>query len=402
MSRILMACLPAHGVANPSFPFTKALTDAGHQVDYLLTEAFRGKVERCGAHLIPYGHYLDGEAITEPRHVLRHGRRLFGDMNAGVLRLGNGYDAVLACGLNPDIPRLERGLDVPVIFVSPVFLQNERTMNHLVSIATGLPAPMRRVLGTTRLRRALTRVIGPLVLNTRRHDLLDLLGPQSSALNLSPASRYYQPFADDFGANCLFVGPTPTITMPDDSFPLDRLATHDGPVVYATLGTVFNRWTRYFRTIARAFQGSDALVVITTGSEKRLAEVGDVPDNVILRSFVPQTEILREADLCFTHGGFGSATDAVSMGVPPILTPMGADQFFNAYRIQELGAGRVLPKGDVTAESVRRLADEALAAGPSEGLRTLQESFRAAGGPARAVRAIEDVLAGRPVGETRG
>ena len=44
MLRILVANMPAYGVANPSLPLVRELVAAGHLVDYLLAEAFRGAV----------------------------------------------------------------------------------------------------------------------------------------------------------------------------------------------------------------------------------------------------------------------------------------------------------------------------------------------------------------------
>ena len=120
---------------------------------------------------------------------------------------------------------------------------------------------------------------------------------------------------------------------------------------------------------------------------------GPVADNVILRPFVPQADVLAEADLCFTHGGFGTATDAVASGARPVLTPRGADQFFNAYRLQELRAGRVLPTKEFTVGNVRRIADEVLADPALDaGLARLRASFAESGGPQAGVRAIEGLL----------
>lgn len=108
---------------------------------------------------------------------------------------------------------------------------------------------------------------------------------------------------------------------------------------------------------------------------------------MILRSFVPQ------AAACFTHGGFGSATDAVTLGAGTALTPVGADQFFNAYRLQDLRAGRVLPKGDFTVDAVRRITAQVQVDTVLEaGMTRLRDSFREAGGPAVAARAIEALL----------
>lgn len=392
MARILMANVPAYGLANPSLPLVRALVDAGHDVDYLLPESFRRPVESLGATLIPYAFYLDGP-ITRPRQLARFGRRLFRDMAAGMRRLGPRYDAVIGAGIQPELPSVERELDCPVLYCSPVFLQNDRTLRHFAAISTGLPGPIRRGMRTPALRRALGAAIGAVVVGRPLGDVVDLLGPRSTVLNLCPASRYHQPFDSDFGDNCLFMGPTPTLSVPDDTFPLDRLRQHPGPVIYATLGTVFNSWTDYFRILADAFGDSDALLVLTTGNPASLDKVGPVPGNVILRSFVPQADVLAEADLCFTHGGFGSATDAVALGARAILTPLGADQYFNAYRLQELRAGRVLPKSDVTVDNVRRVADEVLAdAELAAGMARLRSSFAEAGGPQAAVRAIEAAL----------
>lgn len=391
MARILMAGAPAYGLAMPSLPFVRALVDAGHEVDYVMGEAFRDRVEAAGATLVPFG---PREAITRPAQLALQGRRLFRALNASIRRLARHYDAVVAGGLNPEIPDLQRELDRPVINLSPVFFQNDRVIAHLARISTTLPGPARRLMASPTARRRLTAVLGPLVFGSRPPDILNLLRPMSSTLNISPATRHYQPFAEDFDdLPCYFAGPTTTASAPDPTFPLDRLRAHDGPVVYATLGTVFNRDLDYFRAIITAFADSDALVVVTTGRAESLPQLGELPGNVIARPFVPQTDVLREADLCFTHGGFGSTTDTVLAGVPAVFTPMGADQFFNAHRMEELGAGRVLGRADVTPSGVRRVADALLSGARPAGLATLKESFDQAPGPAGAVREIERVLA---------
>lgn len=387
MARILMAGLPAYGLANPTLPFAKAFVDAGHTVDFLMGSAFRERVERTGSRLIPFG---GPDAITRPRQLLAQGRRWFDAMDASIRKLAPGYDVVVATGINARVPELERDLACPVIFLSVVFFQNDRVMRHMADIAYTLPTPMRRVMSTRTLRRLLVRPARRLLFGGSADDLVDLLRPRSSTLNITPASRLYQPFAEDFDTPTnVFAGPTPTQATTDDTFPLDRLREHDGPVLYATLGTVFNTNLGYFRAIAEAFDGSDSLVVITTGREASVADLGPMPSNVILRGFVPQTEVLRHASICFTHGGFGSATDTVLSGVPAVVTPMGADQFFNAHRLEELGAGRVLPASQVTPNTIRRIADEVLSTGPTPALADLRRSFDEAPGPAGAVRAVE-------------
>ncbi len=391
MARILMAGVPAYGLVVPSLPFTRALVDAGHAVDYLMGEAFRGRVEAAGAEFVPFG---PAWSLSSPAQLVPpNGRRLFRALSASIRNLAAGYDAVVVAGFSPDLPTLEQTLDCPVILLSPMFFQNERVIAHLSGICTSLPAPARYALRTPALRRRAARVIGPVVLGTRMDDMLDLMRPRSTTLNITPATRYYQPFSGDFDDEpCFFAGPTSTASMPDESFPLDRLREHPGPVVYATLGTVFNRDLGYFRAVIDAFRDSDALVVVTTGRKESLDGLGELPANVIASSFVPQSDVLAEADLCFTHGGFGSTTDTILAGVPAVLTPMGADQFFNAHRVLELDAARVMPKREVTPETIRRHADAVLSDGAPAGLPSLRASFESAPGPAGAVRELERAL----------
>jgi MGT family glycosyltransferase len=392
MARILMTGIPTYGLANPTFGLTKALIEAGHNVDYLMPEAFRAGVERCGASLVAYASYLGGKPVTQPIQGLA-ARVLFDELTREVLRRGNDYDLVIATGLQPQFARIERGLKPPVVRFSPIFWQDDRTLVELMAHADALPHLLRYGLGTPWLRQAASQVLGRALLGNGGRDVVDLLSPQSSVLNLTVASRYYQPRADDFDDTCVYLGPTPTIATPDQTFPIERLREHPSPVIYVTLGTVYNSWTGYFRKVAEAFANTDALVVIAAGRAEMVAKIGPVADNVLVYPFVPQAEVLAEADLCFTHGGFGSITDAVLLGVPLVVTPLGGDQFFNAYRLLALDAAKVLPPQKVTVERIRAAAAEILQQSqrPS-GLEALAESFRTAGGPQLGVRRIEALL----------
>ncbi|MDO5534994.1 MAG: glycosyltransferase [Propionibacteriaceae bacterium] len=395
MAKVLFGSVPAYGIINPSFPLAKALVDQGHEVDYFAHESFRAPIERVGGQVIPWGFYLGGP-LSRPEQIVRHGRRMFTDLDAGLHALGPRYDVVVAAGMQPTLPAIQAALDVPVAFCSPVFFQSAQVMDHLAAKITSLPAAARAVLRSVGARRAMGGVFGLAMLGRPLGDVVDVVAPHSHALNITPASRLYQPCADAFDdARHVFMGPTPTLPSSAevvDSFPLERLRDHDGPIVYGTLGTVFNTWLPFFRTLADAFAGTDTLLVLTTGNEDAVAKVGPVADNVILRSFVPQAEVLAHADVCFTHGGFGSVTDAVSLGVRPILTPMGADQFFNAHRLEELDAGRVLPRSRFTVDAVRRLVDEVRADPALEtGLTRLRESFAASVGPDGAARRVAEL-----------
>ena len=394
MARILMTGIPTYGLANPTFGLVKALVAAEHQVDSLMPTGFRAGVERAGARLLPYADYLHGRPVTHPIQGLA-ARVLFDEVSNETLRRGTDYDLVIASGLQPQFARIAQGLKPPVVRFSPIFWQNDRTLAELMAHADALPHLVRHGLATPGLRRAASQVIGRALLGNGGRDVaVDLLGPQSATLNLTVATRFYQPRADDFDDTCVYLGPTPTSSAPDPSFPIDKVREHPGPVIYVTLGTVYNGWLGYFRRVAEAFADTDSLVIITTGRADTVARIGPVADNIWVYPFVPQAEVLAEADLYLGHAGFGSITDAALLGVPMVVTPLGGDQFFNAARLLALDAAKVMPALQVSVKRIRQLTRPLLdGSGRPGGLSDLAESFRSAPGPKLGVQRIEQLLA---------
>ena len=72
---------------------------------------------------------------------------------------------------------------------------------------------------------------------------------------------------------------------------------------------------------------------------------------------VPHDLLFRRALAVIHHGGIGSTAQALRQGRPALVEPHCNDQFFNAARIHELGAGTMLLPDQLTADAV----EEALA-----------------------------------------
>lgn len=130
------------------------------------------------------------------------------------------------------------------------------------------------------------------------------------------------------------------------------------PLVYLTLGTEFGN----VDVLRQAIGGLSRLpvdVLVSTGPEKQLTALGDVPGNVRVKAWVPQADLLPHVDLVVHHGGSGTTLGALAAGLPQLFLPQGADQFANAETVLETGAGgRVLPEefnADVVAEQARKL-----------------------------------------------
>lgn len=140
------------------------------------------------------------------------------------------------------------------------------------------------------------------------------------------------------------------------------LWTSPGPLIYVTLGTIFNMESGDL--FARILDGLAELpveVIATVGRQRDPAAFGAQPSNVRLERFMPQADVLPGCDLVVCHGGSGSVIGALAHGVPLLLFPMGADQPHNAVRCLALGVGRVLDPVHADPAAIRDATTEMLA-----------------------------------------
>jgi UDP:flavonoid glycosyltransferase YjiC (YdhE family) len=71
--------------------------------------------------------------------------------------------------------------------------------------------------------------------------------------------------------------------------------------------------------------------------------LGPLPPNVHVARWLPQDAVLQRAAAIVCHGGYGSVLGALAHGVPVVALPLfGDDQWRNARRVAELGAGIAL------------------------------------------------------------
>jgi UDP:flavonoid glycosyltransferase YjiC (YdhE family) len=124
------------------------------------------------------------------------------------------------------------------------------------------------------------------------------------------------------------------------------------PTAYVTLGTIFNRDLDVFATVLEGVASAGLNVIATVGPDGNLDALGPQPDRVHLHRFLPQSQVLGRSDVVICHGGAGSTLGALAFGLPILLLPRGADNFYNAERVLAAGAGRALMDADITAGGV--------------------------------------------------
>lgn len=162
----------------------------------------------------------------------------------------------------------------------------------------------------------------------RRLDFARSLNP--------PPFCYTAPFNDGLG-------------RPAVNFPWSSL--NGKPIVYASMGTVRCASKQVFKTIAAACGRFNLQLVMSLGGmDLTPSDIECAPADAVIVHFAPQTELLRKATLCITHGGMNTVLDAVASGVPLVVLPVTDDQPGVAARIEWLGAGVALPLRRLSVE----------------------------------------------------
>lgn len=95
-------------------------------------------------------------------------------------------------------------------------------------------------------------------------------------------------------------------------------------------------------------------------------ELGTIPANVRIETFVPQAEVMSHARAVVCHGGSGTLLSTLATGCPVVVVPLFADQPANARATEAAGAGLAVftHQADEIANAIRTvLVSESIHAG---------------------------------------
>ncbi|GAA3437851.1 glycosyltransferase [Kutzneria kofuensis] len=104
------------------------------------------------------------------------------------------------------------------------------------------------------------------------------------------------------------------------------------------------------RALVAAMAELDCHAVVSTGG----LDVPDLApaDNVLVYPWIPQSVLLRCAQLFVTHGGYNSIRESLLTGTPMVVLPQYGDNIANARRVGELGVGVGLSDGPARVEAI--------------------------------------------------
>jgi len=134
----------------------------------------------------------------------------------------------------------------------------------------------------------------------------------------------------------------------------------DKPVIYLSLGTIFQNNIAFYHQIIDAFAGSDYSLVISMSDKNQEAVLKDItiPSNIKISSFVSQGYILDKSCLFITAGGMNSLCQAISRSVPCLMYPQEGEQRITCEMVERIGLGKILKNSDNLLEEALNLIRE--------------------------------------------
>lgn len=370
----------AIGHVMPTLPFITELVRRGARVRYFTTENMRKTIEFTGAVFMPVDTVLtDGGKAKDDIQV-----DFMADLPRRFLSEGDCVIRQVLPILQKDRPDIivsdatavagrlaAAALKLPLVQIFTSYVSNEH-----FSVAAGFPPvpdshPSR--IAARKLAEDFTARYG--ISHIGLKEIFEWRGD----LNIVTLLRKFQPAGDTFDASYHFTGAQIAQRPDHDTW---QAPDNDMPIIYASLGTLFNNQPWFFRALFNAVYRLPVHLVCAIGSVMDVSALGEIPQNVSVAPFQPQLEILPKTALFVTHCGTGSVMEALHFGVPMLGVPQIDEQFLTASRMCELGLGLMIAdKEDITSMQLRRDIQTILSTPSfSQNARHIQEATRKSGG----------------------
>lgn len=162
------------------------------------------------------------------------------------------------------------------------------------------------------------------------------------------------------------------------------------PVVYVGFGSMIRGESSHLqRIVQRVAERLNCRVVLQRGWE----QMEDAPphSHVLVVGSLPHSWLFPRMRVLVHHGGAGTTGAGLRAGVPSVLVPHFADQFFWSKRVSELGAGpEYVTRNDLDVERLERALASALEQPAlAERAHELGNRIQAESGVQRGVRLVE-------------
>ena len=347
MSKIVFFCIPAHGHTNPTLGVVRELVFRGHEVWYYSYNSMREKIESAGAKFIACDDY-DMEQKLNSKDAARVGKDLAFSVKILVdttLTLDDKVCKDMA-ELKPNCivadsmalwgKATAKKLGIPFVSSTTTFAFNQHSakimkqgMGDLIKMIFSMPKISKQV---KRLKDKGYPV----------NNILDIIGNDNNIHTIVYTSPQFQPCAETFSENYVFVGPSIRPAKEEIEKKRDKL-------IYISMGTVNNDMMPFYQNCVSAFRDTDYQVIMSVGDLVSIDDFGELPENISVCSHVDQIAVLKKADVFISHAGMNSVSESLYFKVPLVMFPQTTEQQGVCERVLELGAGVKPDKTDVVS-----------------------------------------------------
>lgn len=387
-----MFSIAAHGHVNPSLEVIRELVARGYRVSYAIPASFAEKVATTGAEPVLYTSVLptDDDPDAWGTELIDNLEPFLADAVQALPQLaasfeGDEPDLVLHDITSYPARVLAHRWGVPAVSLWPNYVPWE-------GYGKEIGEPMTAEVGRTERGRAYDDRFAAWLARNGLGEVSsdDFVARPRRAVVLIPEAL--QPHADRVDREVYtFVGACQGERADQGEW---RRPAGAEKVLLVSLGSSFTKQPAFYRECVTAFGDLPGWhVVLQIGAHVDPAELGDVPANVEVRSWVPQLAVLKQADAFITHAGAGGSQEGLATGTPMVAVPQAVDQFGNADMLQALGVARHLPMEEADAQTLRAAVlalvdDPEVAAKAAE----VRERMAREGGARRAADLIEAEL----------
>ncbi|PEF99484.1 glycosyl transferase [Bacillus wiedmannii] len=400
MKKALYINIGGEGHLNPTLGLVQDLVQRGDNIVYYSSNDFEEKIKKAGAQFRPINQEAQRELsetmnlmTSHPQEYLLHFLHAMERITDSIFEeiSKETYDYILydAQSLPGKWVAHHRGLASIATWTTFAFSQELKENMNL----TGT-----RNIEQKQERLAMLQAFLQLEEIAKRKQYLEgkyevslsdnfLLCPGSGDLNIVFTSRYFQRNSKDFKDGYIFIGPSIAENETLNDFSIDELKGER--VIYISMGTIINNQPEFYQKCFVGLKDLNAKVVLSIGKQLTVEQLGDIPDNFIVGNYLPQLDILRQADVFISHCGMNSTSESLYFEVPLVMLPFINDQHTIAERVYELGAGFMLNIQQLSAEDLKHAVNEVLQHSIyKENAKKISQSFREAGGYIKAVDEI--------------
>lgn len=353
MSKIVFFCIPAHGHTNPTLGVVDELVKRGHEVVYYSYNQFREKIESLGAEFIACDNY-DMEQKLTPEDATKIGKdmafstQILVDTTLGLDDMVCEHmqrlqpDCIVADSMAVWGKAVALKLGIPFVSSTTTFAFNQHSAKIMKK---GIGELFGMLFSMPKVNKQIKRLQDK---GYPVKSILDIIQNDNETNTIVYTSPQFQPCSETFSDKYSFVGPSVRPATENIVKTKDKL-------IYISLGTVINNSLDFYKKCISAFADTDYQVIMSVGNLIDIKDLGNIPDNFTVKSFVDQIAVLNKADVFLSHCGMNSVSESLYYQVPLVMYPQTSEQSGVATRVEQLEAGLRIKK--LSAESIREAVE---------------------------------------------